>query len=462
MDDFDETSVTALNHTSLREAQWEFEPGMRLGTYRIVAPIAAGGFGCVYAAEDLSRGRQAAIKVLRRKWSESAEMVERFLREAQAINLIGHPNIVEIFEVGNHDGHLYLAMELLEGVPLSARVKERGALSPAEALEILGPVCEALEAAHRAGFVHRDIKPSNIVIAHADLPWRVKLIDFGVAKLIAPEVPGLTRTGVHIGTLASMAPEQILGRVVDARTDVYALGVLLHVLLTGSAPFVSHDPIAVHQMHLTNPVPRASRLAPVGLALDRVIMTAMEKAPERRFPSAARFLDELRGAVGAHGDSTGLALDGALTEPTNEGAIGLHISLALDGVTFEDADDRLLDDLDQIYDLVDDLLASGQYLVPRRTDRSILGCVLAEGSEETARRRVMTHARGLEAALDARPHADSRIHVRVTVRGGDVLLRRGASVQIVGGALLNDEHGMDSDGDTGHGNVRRRDGDGYG
>src|SRR6266478_5793915 len=170
----------------------------------------------------------------------SPEMVERFVREARVVNRIRHPNIVDIYEFGElDDKRPYFVMELLEGTSLASIVERRGRLSPAQALSYLEPVCDALRAAHAAGVVHRDLKASNVAVVKEGDPPRVKLLDFGIAKLVrtAPGERGLTAVGQRIGTPYAMAPEQIRGGAIDARVDIYALGVLLYQLLTGRYPF---------------------------------------------------------------------------------------------------------------------------------------------------------------------------------------------------------------------------------
>ncbi|MBS2022739.1 MAG: serine/threonine protein kinase, partial [Deltaproteobacteria bacterium] len=204
----------------------EFEPGHALGDYVLEELLAVGGCGTVYSARHRLLGRPAAIKVLHRELSTSPEMFERFVREARVVNQIRHPNIVDVYGFGEVDtGRPFLVMELLSGVGLQTMLERRHRLAPAEALLYLEPICAALRAAHEAGVVHRDLKANNVmVLAEGDSP-RVKLLDFGIAKLVRPS-PGdaqLTAVGQRLGTPTAMAPEQIRGGTIDARTDIYAL-----------------------------------------------------------------------------------------------------------------------------------------------------------------------------------------------------------------------------------------------
>jgi serine/threonine protein kinase len=273
---------------------------MFAGEYRLGAEIATGGCGTVYAALHRVLLRPAAVKVLHRELATSAEMTERFLREAQVVNLIRHRNIVDVLDVGTlSDGRPYSVMELLHGTSLRAVVDRRGRLSPQDALALLDPVCSALEAAHEAGVVHRDLKASNVIVLHGKGSG-VKLIDFGIAKLLQPEAgqAGLTAVGQRLGTPIAMSPEQVRCEPVDGRADVYALGAMLFFMLTGRYPFESADPAEIERLQLEALPPPPSRFAPVSPALDAVALRALEKSASRRFQSARAFLDALREAVG--------------------------------------------------------------------------------------------------------------------------------------------------------------------
>jgi serine/threonine protein kinase len=213
--------------------------GVDVGGYVVERELGRGGMGVVYAATHPMIGKRAAIKVLKAELSSNPSTVQRFIQEARAVNQIGHPNIVDIFAFGTlPDGRSYLVMDLLEGEPLRKRVK-RGAIPAAEAGQILDEVASALEAAHGAGFIHRDLKPDNVFIVANPTRFELKLLDFGLAKLL-PGAHGerafMTVPGAQIGTPDYMSPEQLRGDGVDHRTDVFALGILAFEILAYRRP----------------------------------------------------------------------------------------------------------------------------------------------------------------------------------------------------------------------------------
>jgi eukaryotic-like serine/threonine-protein kinase len=217
-------------------------PGVQVGEYELTGKLGQGGFGSVYAAVHPLIGKKAAVKVLNREFSASAEMVSRFVAEARAVNTIRHKNIIDIFNFGQlDDGRHYFVMELLDGSSLDHFIKEEGALEPALALTILRAVAKALDAAHAKGIVHRDLKPDNIYLTYDDEGRPIpKLLDFGIAKLLGEAGEASrhhTQTGAPVGTPNYMAPEQCLGDPVDERVDIYAYGVVCFEALTGRAPF---------------------------------------------------------------------------------------------------------------------------------------------------------------------------------------------------------------------------------
>ena len=299
--------VTELTRTSAAAASFSLAPdpevpeakGTIIGGYALRQPVAAGGFAMVYEAAG-PEGQRVAIKILRKSLVASNSAVRRFIREAEVLAQLQHPNIVHFEDSGSlPDGRHYLVMELLDGPTLSGILRANGRLSPIQILEILEPICAALQVAHQAGCIHRDIKGSNIGTVVIDGERVVKLLDFGVAKLLEPE-PGhiaVTRAGQRIGSLLTTAPEQLTGGEVSPMTDIYALGVLVYRMLTGLHPFYSPDEAELEQMHLTTLAPRPSNIVPISKAIDDVVVRCLEKTPHARYPSAEAFLNALRDAT---------------------------------------------------------------------------------------------------------------------------------------------------------------------
>jgi serine/threonine protein kinase len=262
--------------------------GRRIGNYQIIRSLGEGGMGAVYMAEHPRIGKQVAIKVLHDRLCTDPEVVSRFFQEARAVNEIRHPNIVDIADFGEtEDGIFYFVMELLSGRTLRERLSQGGALPVAEALAIARQVADALGAAHRVGIVHRDLKPDNIFLldeSRKETP-PIKLFDFGIAKLLRsePSSPHRTAPGQVMGTLSYMAPEQMEGREVDARTDIYALGVVLYEMLTGDVPFQGQQLVEVITAVLKGkPAPPSAVLAAVPPWLDRTVLSCLEREPIRR------------------------------------------------------------------------------------------------------------------------------------------------------------------------------------
>jgi eukaryotic-like serine/threonine-protein kinase len=275
--------------------------GTRAGGYVIEEVVSQGGFASVYRARHAQSGRRAALKVLWRDLAAQERVVARFQHEARALLRLRHPNIVEILDSGRlDDGRPYFAMEWLGWRNLRDLIRARGPLGAAEALAVAEEIVAGLRAAHQAGIVHRDLKTQNVMVVPRGDGFGVKLVDFGIAKVLEPDKVGLEDfvTGTTIlGTPFYMAPEQILGRPVDRRTDIYALGLLLYELVTGEAAFRAETRAEVERMHLEAPPPRASASAPVGAAFDAVIARCLEKAPARRYPDVDALLADLRVAV---------------------------------------------------------------------------------------------------------------------------------------------------------------------
>jgi TolB-like protein len=278
-------------------------PGTRLGPYEILAPLGAGGMGEVYRARDPNLGRDVAIKVLPEAVAGDAERLARFEREARSLASLNHPNIVTIFSIEESDGTRFLAMELVEGQDLGA-ILAAGALDLPRFFDIAVPLSEALSAAHERGIVHRDLKPANVMITREG---RVKVLDFGLAKHSAAEPdadlsstptetrPDLTSEGQVFGTVAYMSPEQARGGKVDARSDVFSLGVLFYQMLTGRRPHQGGSAVDVISSILRDKPPLVTELradAPPHLA--RILRRCLEKDPRDRYQTSRDVFNELR------------------------------------------------------------------------------------------------------------------------------------------------------------------------
>ncbi|MGW6984202.1 Stk1 family PASTA domain-containing Ser/Thr kinase [Streptomyces sp. NPDC054932] len=261
------------------------------GRYRIDARIAAGGMATVYRAVDTRLDRVLALKVMHPALAADAGFVDRFIREAKSVARLAHPNVVAVFDQGTDGPYVYLAMEYVSGCTLRDVLRERGALQPRAALDILEPVLAALGAAHRAGFVHRDMKPENVLIGD---DGRVKVADFGLVR----SVDSVTNTtGSVLGTVSYLAPEQIENGVADTRVDVYACGVVLYEMLTGSKPHLGGSPAQVLYQHLHEDVPPPSAVVPgLPVGLDELVAHAAARNPELRPHDAAALLGLTREA----------------------------------------------------------------------------------------------------------------------------------------------------------------------
>ncbi|MCX5125281.1 Stk1 family PASTA domain-containing Ser/Thr kinase [Streptomyces sp. NBC_00347] len=268
------------------------------GRYRVDARIAAGGMATVYRAVDTRLDRVLALKVMHPALAADPGFVDRFIREAKSVARLAHPNVVAVFDQGTHGPYTYLAMEYVSGCTLRDVLRERGALQPRAALDILEPVLAALGAAHRAGFVHRDMKPENVLIGD---DGRVKVADFGLVR----SVDSVTNTtGSVLGTVSYLAPEQIENGVTDTRVDVYACGVVFYEMLTGSKPHTGVNPAQVLYQHLNEDVPPPSAAVPgLPVALDEVVAQATARHPDLRPYDAAALLGLAIGARAQLSDS---------------------------------------------------------------------------------------------------------------------------------------------------------------
>jgi hypothetical protein len=266
----------------------ELHPGEVLaGRYRVQRLLGRGGMGAVYLADDEVLRELVALKVIASAWAvDDVAMIARFKGEATAARKVSSPNVIRIHDLGEaRPGLLYLSMEYFPGRTLAEVITQRGLVPLADARDYLRQICTGLGAAHDAGVIHRDLKPQNVLVGERGA---VKLIDFGLAK--AASGHGLTSTGALLGTPNYMAPEQLRGKAVDVRTDLYALGALAFHLLTGRPPFAGDNPIAVGFAHLTEPPPTVRSLRPdVDAALEQMVLAALAKDPAQRPASAADF-----------------------------------------------------------------------------------------------------------------------------------------------------------------------------
>src|SRR3954447_24562747 len=272
------------------------EPGALVAGYQIESVVGRGGMGVVYRARELDLDRVVAVKVIAPELLEDADIRARFLREARAAASIEHPNVIPVHAAGERDGVAYLVMRFVEGDDLRTLVRRDGPPSASHAADVIGDIGEALDAIHRAGLVHRDVKPANVLV---DRRGHVYLSDFGLAKQVLSHAGSTaTASGQWVGTLDYIAPEQIRGGAVDARADVYALGGLLHFLLTGHVPFERDADEAKLWAQLSDPPPVPSEQRPeLPRALDAVVARAMAKLPEDRCLSAGDLGRAVRAAV---------------------------------------------------------------------------------------------------------------------------------------------------------------------
>ncbi|MFI1247654.1 Stk1 family PASTA domain-containing Ser/Thr kinase [Streptomyces anulatus] len=268
------------------------------GRYRVEARIAVGGMATVYRAVDTRLDRVLALKVMHPALATDVSFVERFIREAKSVARLAHPNVVAVFDQGAQGAYVYLAMEYVAGCTLRDVLRERGALQPRAALDILEPVLAALGAAHRAGFVHRDMKPENVLIGD---DGRVKVADFGLVRAVGTATD---TTGSLLGTVSYLAPEQIEHGTADTRSDVYACGVVLYEMLTGAKPHTGENAAQVIYRHLNSDVPAPSAVVPgLPVALDSLVASATARNPEVRPHDAVLLLAEAREARAALTDA---------------------------------------------------------------------------------------------------------------------------------------------------------------
>ncbi|MFE3766334.1 protein kinase [Streptomyces sp. NPDC059104] len=282
------------------------------GRYQLRDLLGEGGMASVYLAYDSALDRQVAIKTLHSELGREASFRERFRREAQAVAKLSHTNIVSVFDTGEGevtfgssgaDGTVmpYIVMEYVEGQPLGsvldADVHQYGAMPADKALKVTADVLAALETSHEMGLVHRDIKPGNVMMTKRGV---VKVMDFGIARAMQSGVTSMTQTGMVVGTPQYLSPEQALGRGVDARSDLYSVGIMLFQLLTGRIPFEADSPLAIAYAHVQEePVAPSSINRSITPAMDALVARALKKNPNERFPTAAAMRDEISRVMSA-------------------------------------------------------------------------------------------------------------------------------------------------------------------
>ncbi|MEU8696422.1 protein kinase [Streptomyces sp. NPDC048680] len=296
------------------------------GRYQLRDLLGEGGMASVYLAYDSALDRQVAIKTLHTELGREQSFRERFRREAQAVAKLQHTNIVSVFDTGEDElgGALmpYIVMEYVEGQPLGSvlqsDIRTHGAMPADKALKVTADVLAALDTSHEMGLVHRDIKPGNVMVTKRGI---VKVMDFGIARAMQSGVTSMTQTGMVVGTPQYLSPEQALGRGVDARSDLYSVGIMLFQLLTGRIPFDADSPLAIAYAHVQEePVAPSSINRSITPAMDALVARALKKNPNERFPSAAAMQDEITRVLGASGQTGAPVIIGGTGAPANSGS----------------------------------------------------------------------------------------------------------------------------------------------
>jgi serine/threonine protein kinase len=385
----------------------ELGAGATIGVWTIVRPLGGGGFGSVYEVRHRETGQTSALKILHAHFVASAEMLARFDREIEVLRRLEHRNIVRLVDAGfSDDGRPYLCMELLEGEELGHVIERMGSLPPVFALQVFAPLCDAVGAAHELGIIHRDIKASNVIVCrpvHGEELGRVVLLDFGIAKLSDALLPELTASHQSLGTPSCMAPEQIHGLRVDARTDIYALGGLLFHMLTGRMPFQDSSATMTQYLHLHARRPRASTIASVSQRLDDVIVRAMAIEPSARLPDPQSLLAAVRAAM---------------RESTVHRAVG-EIDCGAILVTVEDRnagsvlDENLLDDLEAVLPIAERFLGNLSFTLAVDLGSSALFVTSAGTPQEH-----VEAALAVWEKLERRRSFDPRVRVGLCVQHG--------------------------------------------
>ena len=264
-------------------------PGMFVSDrYEIIDKVGSGGMADVYKAKDHRLNRFVAVKVLKAEFSDDTKFVEKFRAEAQAAAGLSHPNVVNVYDVGDENGMYYIVMELVEGITLKSFIERKGRLDVREAVGIAIQIAQGMEAAHSNHIVHRDIKPQNIIISREG---KVKVTDFGIAKAVTSD----TVTSNAMGSVHYLSPEQARGGFSDEKSDIYSLGVTMYEMLTGRVPFIGDNTVSVALCHLQeDPIPLRSLEPSIPVSLDRIVQKCMQKKPEHRYLSASALISDLK------------------------------------------------------------------------------------------------------------------------------------------------------------------------
>lgn len=411
-------------------------PGTRIRGYVVDKFIASGGFGSVYRVHDVAHDRPAALKLLHPELRTLGDSFIRFLREAQVLDRIRHPNIIELFDSGTlPDGRAFVVMELLSGSDVERHIEASGALPVGTMLDILEPVCDALSHAHSHGVIHRDIKASNVFLCEHDGLRRVVLLDFGLAKVIEQGGIDLTSSRMTLGTPSCMSPEQIRGDKVDERADIYALGALSYHMLTGRAPFAGKSSTVVQYMHLHGKRPRPSSLAKVSIAVDDVISRAMASDRDHRFSSVSEFMNALREA-----ESTDKSKRRARrAKHTQRRALAVYVDVRMpspDSDSDGDDDEALLDAMDSVLDSAERYLVKAGFHTGLEGSNFMLYIrVLSTDGEQEVRERsdAAIAVSNLRNVLDKQLGKNSTLHVNLCMHRDFALVSDG---RVQGGELM--------------------------
>lgn len=254
--------------------------------YRIIRTIGVGGMAIVYEATDLVTNKRVALKMLKESISDNPQALRRFINESRAVAMLNHSNIVKILNVSVKTEHKFIVMEYIEGITLREYMNQRGALEWREALAFISQILAALDHAHMKRIIHRDIKPQNIMVMERGI---IKVADFGIAKL--PDSETMTMADHAIGTIYYISPEQAKGKKIDARSDIYSLGVMFYEMVTGQLPFMAENAYGIMHKHINDAPKPPKELCPkLPLGVQQIIMTALEKEPENRYQSAPQML----------------------------------------------------------------------------------------------------------------------------------------------------------------------------